>query len=51
MEHITQIQCPIEDTTEHGGLFMIFIEFSRDGKVLLKGQVTNPYSLARQSSL
>jgi hypothetical protein len=45
MEHVTLIQCPIEDTTEHGGLLTIFREFLYHGRVLLEDQVKNPYSL------
>ena len=48
MEHVTPIQCPIEDTSEHGGLIMIFSEFLWRRKVLLGDQVSNSYSLARK---
>ena len=48
MDHITPVQCSLEDTAKHGGLFVIFKELRWRGKVLLEDQVSNPYNLPRR---
>jgi hypothetical protein len=42
------IQCPIEDTTERGGLFAILREYLKHGQVLLKDQIQNLLQLGKE---